>query len=158
MNFGKIGSCIGVAIVGIIILNLLTANHLALQDAAGRGETGDLTRLHFVRIGYGLSLGLLVRWRWIVKRIKERNKPVFTSLTFVSGLVLLFISIFPPIAYLQQFGLSTPFPQSSIGLHVLWAPFNYGMSQTILSVLAGILLVEGLDKSRKQRILEGDTK
>lgn len=149
MNYKRIVGYTLIIILGILILNLLAANQSNMQAAADRLHTHRLTRLHLIRAVYGLILGLLVKWQVIIKLIQGNFERNLMNLKLFSGVLLFLISLFPPMAFSQQFGLSTPFPLSQIGIHIIWAPFQYGTTQLIISIISGVLIAEGLYRPKK---------
>ncbi|MCC5912690.1 MAG: hypothetical protein JJT76_19915 [Clostridiaceae bacterium] len=145
MNYKKITCYVLVTILGILLFNLLTANHLEMQQAANKLEAEKLPRLHFIRVIYGLLLGLLVKWQIIIESFKG-NKQL--NLKLLLGVMLFLISLIPPITAMEQFSINMPFPRASIGMNMIKAPFLYGFNQLVLSVVSGVVIAEGFYKEQ----------
>jgi hypothetical protein len=130
-----------VTLIGIVLLNLLTTNYFALDEASRNVDITRLYQLHAIKVFYGFLFGILINYRTIVKYFGGNIGP---NLTLLPGLVLLAISLVPPIHILYQFGINMPMGMGSPGLNYLFAPLQYSStSQLMLSLIAGILISRG---------------
>jgi len=144
MKYKKIFEYIIVALIGIVLLNLVTANHLAMEEAVREIDNKRLTQLHAIKMIYGFILGMLLNYSIILKYFEGNIRP---NLNLIPGIFLLGISFIPPIYILQQFGIMMPIGIGSPGLNWLLAPLEYSSYiQFILSMIAGILITKGFYK------------
>lgn len=92
------------------------------------------------------ALGLLLEHQSLIQRLSHKEK-LKTSFSFYFGFILLILSLIPPVFYLVYLGsLHPPFPKGGVGINMVTGLFNqFSNVQAILSVMAGSLIVKGLN-------------
>ncbi|MCF8011706.1 MAG: hypothetical protein K9L17_07185 [Clostridiales bacterium] len=145
MNYKEIGYYIVVIILSILILNFLTLNQIEINDKVERLDVEEIIGLLIINKILGFTLGVLVKWRLVIQYFKGNFG---INLKLIPGLLIFLLSFIPSITIAKIFGLGIPFPQGPIGLNIIYAPFLHGNVQLPLSVIAGVLVTEGLYKNK----------
>jgi hypothetical protein len=135
-----------VGILGILLINLIASNYLALSKSASRIEIDEVVMQHIRGTLYCLLLGVLLEWRTVVKLIKREAKLSFSPL-LIPGIIILLISSLSPFTFLR-FGINFPFPDSTNFLSFFVGPLSQSFGiQNILAVIAGSIIGKSLSKN-----------
>ncbi|MGF7184252.1 hypothetical protein GGQ84_000335 [Desulfitispora alkaliphila] len=152
MKFKELISYIIIGLIGILLLNLYSANSLELREAIDRLMHEKIFKLHLLGVLYIFMLGILVKWRTVLKLVTRKIKLKLNSL-LIPGIILLLISSIPPIYILSipsQIGFAStflPFPRGNVGIDMLLGPLIHGSIQPMLSALSGVIIIQGLHKN-----------
>lgn len=138
-----------VIVIGLILINLHSANLIDIRVAANRLMDERIIELHLLGTAYCFLLGVLLQWRNVLKLAKREVRLKINPL-LIPGIILLLISLMHPIFFLYQLGLglTLPFSKGGIGTNMLLAPLIQGSTtQNILSIISGFIVIEGLYKT-----------
>lgn len=136
-------------VIGLILINLHSANLIEMRAAAYRLMDERTIELHLLGTTYCFLLGVLLQWRTVLKLAKREVKLKLNPL-LIPGIILILISLMHPIFLLYQLGLglTLPFPKGGGRTNMLLAPLIQGSTtQNILSIISGFIVIEGLNKT-----------
>lgn len=149
MKFKNLIIYIIVIILGIILLNLLTANYIEIKKAADMYMIERIIKLLLLETLYCFLFGVLLKWHSVVK-LATREVKLRLNLLFIPGIILLLISSMHPYI-ISCLGLHFPFPRGGVGINFLIAPLVYTSNiRNILSVASGTIIIKGLYKSESK--------
>ena len=140
---------IAVILIGIVLVQLILIAEVKLNFA----EPEDMYPPYFYRSLLGILLGILVKWRGLINMLKKNVEP---NIKLPFGIVLGVISIIPPYIF-TYFGIGsvvtldilTSGNISAILRSLFLGPFMTGYSvPLVLSVIAGVLIIEGVHNSK----------
>gem|GEM_PF-4089373 len=156
-NYKEIIKYVIVFVVGFILLQLITMTNMELSKAIERIDTEKMVVPYLFRSLCGIFFGFLIKWRAFLKLFRG-NAGVNAKL--FPGILLALISLTPHFYLARLFRLSGPFTFSTIQdifsyefssvinmLFVSPVVFGGGAVIMVLSVSAGLLIVEGLYKN-----------
>ena len=118
--------------IGILLLNLLSANFFNMQEVAHRAQLERLRTMHLLSILYCLLIGVLINWRAVENLVLRKTK-LKPNLLLIPGALLLLISamhvsfVFEYISWDFHF----PFPIGGVGLDMLLGPLKGDVGYTI---------------------------
>ncbi len=155
----KIGAYVAVFLLGVLLLQLMASANIKLMEASQRLEVDEMVAPYLIRSTAAILMGMLVKWRRVLEIIKKGFR---FNLKLVPGIVLGLISLIPPYQLFYYFRIGRFLPAVdfsnisslfSLGLEGLLttlfiAPlFSGGGIVLVLSVVAGVLIVEGLNNN-----------
>ncbi len=145
MNWKKTIVFIGVGFVAWLLLSVYTSLLLDIRLAASRLDVNQMTMLHIYAMIVCFLFGVLLEWKQLVSLFSNKISVKISS-KLILGVILLLISLLPPVFYVMQFSsLHMPFPKGGVGINMVFGLFNqFSNVQAILSVVAGTLVIKGL--------------
>ena len=140
---------IGVLVLGWLILNVYTTILWEIRDVASQLDVNTMILYHGIAIILCFVLGLLLEHQSLIQRLTQKVR-IRTSFAFYFGLILLCLALIPPVFYLVYVGsIHPPFPKGGVGINMVTGLFNqFSNVQAILSVMAGSLIVKGLNSKK----------
>jgi uncharacterized membrane protein YhaH (DUF805 family) len=146
MKFKKLFSYVVVGIIGILLANLIAANHLEMSGYAKRLQIEKVLVGHLIGTLYCFLFGLLLEWKTIVA-LTRREISLHISSLLILDIAILAISCISPATIMMQFGLQLPFPIGTKLLSFFFGPLAQSSNmQNILAVIAGSMIIRGLTK------------
>lgn len=145
-------------IIGIFLLNFISAYRMGEAAAAQVLDIKVATRMHIISVLFAFLLGVLVKWKSIVALI-QKQASIKISGESILGLILLLIALIPPaIVFIHISGrilpevILLPFPKESLGVNMILAPLSWGNGiQIMLGVISGVFISQGLVKFPKNK-------
>ncbi len=153
--FKNAGAYIAIFIFGVLLLQLIASANIKLMEASQRLQPDDMVAPYLIRSASAILMGMLVKWRRVLEIVEKGFK---FNPKLVPGIVLGLISSIPTyhLFYFFRLGRFQPIDFSNISnlfsfgfegffSTLFIAPFVAGGGTTlVLSVVAGVLIVEGL--------------
>lgn len=157
INYKDIGAYLLVFFIGLLLLHLMAAAQFEYNEANQRLSTDEMLKPYLIKYLGGILMGVLVKWRTVLKIAQGE---ININLKLLPGIILGLISLFPVWFLPRLFPIYTP-PLDfsslsrllSLGLEGLptlfFSPFMIGGGiPLVLSVAAGVLMIEGLHEGR----------
>ena len=140
---------IGVLVLGWILLNMYTSILWEIREIASQLDVNTMILYHGIAIILCFVLGLLLEHQSLIQRLTQKVR-IRTSFAFYFGLILLCLALIPPVFYLVYVGsIHPPFLKGGVGINMVTGLFNqFSNVQAILSVMAGSLIVKGLNSKK----------
>jgi len=154
INYREVGAYLLVFITGLFLLQLITSANLEMTRLGQRLQGEEIVIPFLIRALGGLMFGALIKWRSLYRIIKGNLQ---LNLKLIPGVLLALISFIPQHYFFYIYRINVPLllnpsVQLSHGLNSILrslfiAPLQHGSISLVLSVAAGVLIVEGLYKA-----------
>ncbi len=151
-------------IIGLLLIHLITSTHISLVYSGGpKVQAQEMLSTFIIRAVGCMLFGILIKWKNTLSIFKGNLKP---NLKLIPGIILAAMALVPPYYSMLVFPItSTPSPDLSHLLHLLLeldlnhffraliiGPYQHGeiIFIPIISIAAGVLIIEGLLKDKWQ--------
>ncbi len=145
----QISTYITIILVGILLLNLIINDILALQKLGRYMEDTGAVALLLLRINiWGIMFGVLIEW-WEAKRIitghMKPNRLIIPTIVLL--LVQMLLALSPIINNLKWLMMVHPHPVFRNSIYAwLLNPFGEPRTHVAINILTGVMLVRSLAK------------
>lgn len=134
----------GVFCLGLFFLNLIAGDYIELQSKASRLEK-DMY-VPFIRLSLiSFLFGILIEWKRLSMAVRGNWG---LSWLLLPALMLLVLGVIPPWLYYETFGIGSPYGIKFLGW--LIEPLRHSITNNVISILAGVLLVRSVTKENEK--------